>query len=82
MRFLCDREVAAWETGNAQEFLKEEDTFLSEHLASWVPTFCENVRIFDTTVFYAGLADLTEGWIFCDHQIIRSILDHKADANQ
>jgi len=74
MRFLCDREVAAWETGNAQELLKEEEAFLHEHLASWVPAFCENVRRFDTAGFYAGLADLTEGWISCDHQIIRSIL--------
>ena len=82
MRFLCDREVAAWETGNAQELLKEEDAFLHEHLASWVPAFCENVRRFDTGVFYTGLADLTEGWILCDQQIIWSILNYQADANQ
>src|SRR4030042_84440 len=82
MRFLCDREVAAWETGNAQELLKEEEAFLREHLASWVPSFCENVRRFDTGVFYTGLADLTEGWILCDQQIIWSILNYQADANQ
>lgn len=75
MRFLCDREVAAWETGNAQVLLEEEEAYLREHLVSWVPFFCENVRRFDAAGFYAGLADLTEGWISCDHHIVRNILE-------
>ena len=34
-----------------------EDVFLTEHPIRWAPTFCENVRRFDTTSFYTGLAD-------------------------
>jgi TorA maturation chaperone TorD len=53
--------------------LEEEDVFLNEHLASWVGAFCENIRRFDTTGFYGGLADVTEGWIYCDQKIIKGL---------
>jgi len=57
------------------DLLKEEDTFLDEHLARWVPAFCENVRREDNTGFYNGLADVTEGWIYCDQRIIKDLID-------
>lgn len=78
MRFLCDREVEAHKSGNAQHLIKEEEAFLREHLAGWVPVFCANVRCFTDNVFYSGLADLTEGWILCDQQIIYGILNGSA----
>lgn len=79
MRFLCDQEIAAWETGSAQEFLREEDVFLCEHLASWIPAFCENVRRSNTSIFYTGLANLIEGWILCDRKIIQGLLHFHDD---
>ncbi len=76
MRFLCEREALAWQTeGGGQDLLKEEDAFLSEHLARWAPAFCENIRMSDTTGFYDGLADVTEGWICCDQMIIEGLTE-------
>ncbi|MFQ5925040.1 MAG: molecular chaperone [Dehalococcoidia bacterium] len=76
MRFLCQREALAWQTEKGgQDLLKEEDAFLKEHLAGWVPALCQNIRRFDTSGFYDGLADVTEGWICCDRRIIRGLID-------
>jgi TorA maturation chaperone TorD len=76
MRFLCEREARAWQIEKkARDLLEEEDTFLYDHLASWMPTFCQNIRTFDTTGFYSGLADVTEGWICCDQEIVKGLLD-------
>ncbi len=75
MRFLCEKEAMAWQTEKrGQDLLKEEDAFLNEHLARWVPAFCENTRRFDTTGFYNGLAEVTEGWIYCDRRVIKGLV--------
>lgn len=76
MRFLCEREALAWQTEKRdQDLLEEEDAFLNEHLASWVGAFCENIRRFDATGFYGRLADVTEGWIYCDQMIIKGLTE-------
>ena len=77
MRFLCEKEARAWQREEGgQELLEEEDAFLGEHLAVWVPAFCANLTKFDTTGFYNGLADLTRGWILCDQRIVRGIIGY------
>lgn len=74
MRFLCEREARAWESENGGwDLLDEEEIFLTEHLARWVPTFCQGVRRFDTSGFYGGLAHVTEGWIYCDQKIVEGL---------
>jgi len=71
MRFLCEREAESRQSEKGGcNFIKEEGAFLREHLAMWVPALCENVRKFDATGVYSGLADVTEGWIGCDREII------------
>lgn len=76
MRLLCEKEALARQAqGNGiRELIEEESDFLREHLARWVPTFCEAVRRFDTTSFYAGLADITEGWICCDRRVVSGLV--------
>ncbi len=75
MRFLCEREARDWQTEEkARDLLTEEDTFLNDHLASWIPSFCRNIRSFDTTGFYSALADVTEDWICCDQEVIKILL--------
>lgn len=80
MRFLCEKEALAWQKGEgARDLLKEEGTFLSEHLARWVPDFCENIRQFDSTGFYKGVADVTEGWIQYDLELVTAIVEHQRE---
>src|SRR3989339_1175084 len=48
MRLLCEKEALAWQTGeSADPLVAEEKKFLEEHLARWLPEFCEAVRRFD-----------------------------------
>ncbi len=74
MRFLCENESLAWKTQKeGQDLLKEEDAFIAEHLIKWVPSLCDNIRKFDTTGIYAGLADITEGWLYSDRTVISDL---------
>jgi TorA maturation chaperone TorD len=68
MRLLCRNEA---EAGNGmRDVRREEERFLEEHLLRWIPAFCEQIRKFDTTSFYKGLVDITEGWIIYDRTTI------------
>jgi TorA maturation chaperone TorD len=71
MRSLCEREATARQSqDNVREIITAENDFLKEHLLTWVPTFCENIRRSDIILFYTGLADITEGWILIDQVVI------------
>jgi TorA maturation chaperone TorD len=76
MRFLCEREAEDWQSsGEASRLLEEQYGFLREHLVMWVPALCANIRESCETDFYSGVADLTEGWIYCDQEIIKGVID-------
>lgn len=79
MRFLCEREAQAWwlNLDVVRELLEEEYMFLDNHLALWVPALCQNIREFCKTRFYAGIADITEGWIRYDREIIAGLKNEK-----
>lgn len=76
MRFLCEKEAEARSTGQSvQDWLAEEEDFLGEHLAPWLPAFCEGIRESCETLFYSGVADITEGWICLDQEIIEGLIE-------
>ena len=79
MRLLCEKEAVAWpgRDNGARELITAENDFLREHVGIWVPGFCENVRKYDVTLFYAGLADVTEGWILCDQAVVSDLLNYE-----
>lgn len=75
MQFLCTREAKAWrkeDQNEAQSLLNIEKRFLEKHLAKWAPKFCETIRRYDKLGFYRGWADVTEGWIIFDSQLIEN----------
>ncbi|OGO22804.1 MAG: hypothetical protein A2144_07805 [Chloroflexi bacterium RBG_16_50_9] len=75
MRLLCEKEALAWRSrdNNVRELLAAENDFLREHLTAWAPVFCESVRKYDAIAFYAGLVDITEGWLLCDQEVIADL---------
>lgn len=76
MRFLCTSEAAAWrEHEQAAEWLREQSSFLNEHLLNWVPSFCDNVRKSDKTAFYKAFAGITEGWLEYERETIDGLID-------
>ena len=43
---------------------------IDEHLANWVPRLCADVRAYAQTAFYRGVADITEGFLQLEDQMI------------
>ncbi len=75
MRYLCKKEAEARSSNQAvRNWLEEQNEFLHKHLVQWLPIFCESIRKSCESRFYSGVADLTEGWILCDQEIIRDLI--------
>jgi len=69
MRLLCERERQErekMEMGALRQVLEIEKAFLEEHLALWVPLFCEKMAQQAREDFYRGVARLTTGLVACD----------------
>jgi len=83
MHCVCAGEAEAWRVGHrdkAWASLNLERAFLERHLRRWVTEFCDNVRMYDRLGFYRSWADVTEGWIAFDYQLIGDYLrDIKSD---
>lgn len=63
MYFLIAKQSQMQEEGNLQEvqlYQQKQKTFLSVHLAGWLPGFVENIQKNAQTEFYRKLANLTD----------------------
>lgn len=61
LALLAEAEAAAWETGDLHavlSWLRRARAFLDEHLARWVPVFCDRVQASTMSPFYWSLAGL------------------------
>jgi TorA maturation chaperone TorD len=66
MRHLTEVEAQAWAEGNrekALETLEKERAFLDEHVARWIPRFCDVMEKEARLDFYRGIALLTRGFV-------------------
>lgn len=71
MHLLSIKEAEAWDKDDEDEalrFLQAEKEFMREHLMTWLPRFCGEVRKHDKLGLFRWLADLTEGWVSFDYQ--------------
>jgi len=62
MRHLTEKEARAWAEGNRDEaarIVEQERSFLEEHLARWVPRFCEVMDGAARLDYYRGIARMT-----------------------
>ena len=78
MQKLAEREAGAWSTGNEEEAyrcLRLERQFTEEHLARWVPTFCDRVVQETGPSFYQEMARLTKVWISEDQGQVGALLE-------
>jgi len=69
LRFLCESEEEAWETGNEQaalNFLKIEKDFLKKHLINWLPDLCEKIFQKTKNNFYLAIAKITLDFVLSD----------------
>ena len=66
IRHLSELEARGWGIGNreeATEYLERGNLFFAEHIATWVPYFCEEAMGFAKTGFYRGLIKMIQGVI-------------------
>ena len=77
MRLLCERERQGrekMEMDGLRQVLEIEKSFLEEHLALWVPIFCEKMLQQAHEDYYRGVARLTTGLVAYDGTYVRTIL--------
>ncbi len=80
MRIMNMRTATALRGGDmdkAYSRVATQRNFLSEHICTWVPVFTEDMRTFSDTLFYQGLADLTEGWIEEDLSLLEGLVEEE-----
>ena len=73
MAKLVERASAALEAGDEARYAElcaKQRAFFDEHLANWVPRLCADVRAYAQTAFYRGVADITEGFLQLEDQMI------------
>lgn len=66
MHEAAKRESQAWkekDSDGAVYCLKMEKKFIDEHLAKWVPSFCDKIIAQAETSFYREIAELTKSFI-------------------
>ncbi len=77
MRVLCLRAAVALRKGDEEKALGLFNTmanFLDEHLLGWVPMFTADARRFSKTLFYKGVANLTEGFLEADQRFLADVM--------
>ncbi len=85
MSILANRAVAAVRAGNDGEvarLMRVQRNFAIDHLASWVPLFCVDVRKFAQTKFYQGVSLLAEGYVGEDTEFLKSLFEKKKEEAQ
>ncbi|MDP6558949.1 MAG: molecular chaperone TorD family protein [Candidatus Binatia bacterium] len=78
MSLQCGLETGAWEeglTGDASSRLKQEQTFLNQHLLRWFPVFASRLSYLHGDSFYAQAAGAGHSFMIHDRDLIASLLE-------
>ena len=71
--YLSEKAAAIFEAENLERgmsLLLSSKNFLCDHLGLWIPMLTFGMKKFSKTGFYAGLADLTKGFIEVDRTFL------------
>lgn len=82
MQILCHRTVEALSQGDeeaAADLLETQRNFLEDHVASWVPALAYDMRRFAQTGLYSGLADVTEGFLQVEAELLGDLLEDEEE---
>ncbi len=77
MATLATRTARALQAGQLEQaanLVETQQSFLSDHLAPWVPVMCSGMRHFAKTEFYQGLSWLLEGFLHVDDLCLSEML--------
>lgn len=74
MALLCKRALAALEENNPlglEVAIEKQEAFLRNHLAVWVPDFCDKLHARSTTAFYKEIACFAKSFVQSDLQAVK-----------
>jgi TorA maturation chaperone TorD/Pyruvate/2-oxoacid:ferredoxin oxidoreductase delta subunit len=77
MAHLAAREALAWDADDSDEAwcqLRQQGSFLHEHLCAWLPQFCHRILAGRPSVHYATLAQRAESFVVNDAAKVRAWL--------
>lgn len=80
MRVLALRSAAALRAGNEERafsLINTQRNFMDDHLCTWAPVFLNESRRFADTLFYQGLANLAEGFLQEDAELLAALVDEE-----
>lgn len=83
MRILNSRTAKALRNGDMDRAFTQVNTqrnFLEGHIAVWAPVFAGDVRRFSGTLFYEGVADLTEGFLEEDLALLDALVSGEEES--
>ncbi len=78
MEHLCSRELSAWEKNaraEACEIQAREQAFLRDHLARWVPRFCDVLLARSRLDFSRAIAFLTRGFVLNEAYRVAELIE-------
>ena len=84
MRYLTQTEAQAWREGcleKAYEMLEKQQTFLKDHIVSWIPKYCEEMLKEASLDFHRGIAKLTRGFLLYENEKVIEYLN-EAEMNK
>ncbi|MDE8701759.1 molecular chaperone TorD family protein [Adlercreutzia equolifaciens] len=71
MRHLCAKESEAWAAGDREQalaFIAQQQSFLDEHVAPWIPRFCDVMTEQARLDLYRGVALITKSFVLDEAQ--------------
>ena len=74
MAALCQKEIDALEGGDIEEASRVaavQKAFVSDHLAVWLPQFCDQVESRAKTLFYGGVAEITRDMLEAEKEFLQ-----------
>jgi TorA maturation chaperone TorD/NAD-dependent dihydropyrimidine dehydrogenase PreA subunit len=85
MAHLAAREALDWDAGDRDEALRrliQEESFLRDHLGTWLPQFCHRILAGRPLTHYAKLAQRAEAFVTRDTASLRAWLGQNAVAGE
>lgn len=78
MRHLCAKESEAWQAGDrerALDLISRERSFLTDHLSTWIPRYCDAMEADARLGLYQGIAHMTQGFVTDETEQSAAYLD-------
>jgi putative dimethyl sulfoxide reductase chaperone len=70
--YLCQKAAQADTDKDQRAFFLRQQKFLRDHLAVWVPSFCERLFSAARTSYFQGVAKMTQGFVAWDLEEVMS----------